>query len=174
MQAHHARVMAIYNQWMNEKLYNTCGQLTDEERKKDRGAFFKSIHGTLNHILLGDKIWMSRFKHTVYTVTGLDQELFQDFNDLRNERTRMDDEILSWAAALSDEELAGDVEYTSIVNPERRRYLMWVAVTHFFNHQTHHRGQLTVLLSQCGMDYGVTDLIWLREVQPENLSSLVQ
>ena len=166
MQAVQSRIMAAYNKWMNEKLYEVCAQLTDQERKKDRGAFFKSIHGTLNHLLLADGIWMSRFTGGNFSVQGLDQELYSDFQELCRERVKMDREIEEWAAGLNDEQLAGDLFYTSIVNPEKRRCAMWVAVTHFFNHQTHHRGQLTTLLSQCGKDYGVTDLIWLPGIQP--------
>ena len=166
MQVRQAQVMAAYNKWMNVKLYDVCAQLTDGERKKDRAAFFKSIHGTLNHLLLGDKIWMGRFKGRPFPVKGLDQELYSDFEALHRERDRMDGEIVDWAAGLTDEILAADLEYTSVVNPEKRCYVLWVAVTHFFNHQTHHRGQLTALLSQCGREYGVTDLIWLPGIQP--------
>ena len=162
-----ARMMAGYNQWMNEKLYKVCSQLTDEERKRERGAFFNSIHGTLNHIILGDKIWMGRFRNIPFKVASLDEELFSDFEELHGERVVMDREITAWTGELTDNDLETTLEYTSFVNPARRCYPMWIAVTHFFNHQTHHRGQLTTLLSQCNVDYGVTDLIWLPEAQPE-------
>lgn len=161
-------VLARYNRWMNERLYEACSVLSDEDRKKDRKAFFGSIHGTLNHLLLGDNIWMSRFENSSFTVENLDAELFSDFNELRNERIVLDTRIEKWAENLSDEVLAGELTYTSVVNPAPRTYRMWVTVTHFFNHQTHHRGQLTALLSQCELDYGTTDLIWLPEAMPEN------
>ena len=164
MHADQARTMAAYNRWMNEKLYTVCSELTDGERKADRGAFFSSVHGTLNHLLLGDKIWMGRFTANPFSVSSLDQELYSDFSELRSQRSITDDEIKSWALELNDEMLDGKLEFTSIVNPETRSYDMWVCVTHFFNHQTHHRGQLTALLSQAGKEYGVTDLIWLPEV----------
>jgi len=164
MHADQARTMAAYNRWMNEKLYSVCSELTDGERKADRGAFFSSVHGTLNHLLLGDKIWMGRFTANPFSVSSLDQELYSDFSELRSQRLITDDEIKSWALELTDEMLDGKLEFTSIVNPETRRYDMWVCVTHFFNHQTHHRGQLTALLSQAGKEYGVTDLIWLPKV----------
>ena len=163
MHAQHCRVMAAYNRWMNDKLYSACAELSDEDRKQDRGAFFKSIHGTLNHLLLGDRIWMGRFQGAAYAVQSLDEELYGDFQALRKARRQMDSDIEDWAGSLTDQRLAGELTYTSIVNPEPRRYPMWLAVTHFFNHQTHHRGQLTTLLAQCGVDYGVTDLIWLPE-----------
>jgi uncharacterized damage-inducible protein DinB len=153
--------MAAYNRWMNERLYRVCSEMTDAERKHDRRAFFRSLHGTLNHLLVGDKIWMARFTKTSVSVSSLDQELFSDFQELRNARAETDSEIERWAARITEEELGGILEYTSMVNPEPRRYPLWLAVTHFFNHQTHHRGQLTTLLSQFSKDYGVTDLIWL-------------
>ena len=159
MRAEQARVMAAYNRWMNERLYAICAQLTDEERKRDRQAFFRSIHGTLNHVLLGDKIWTGRFENRPFQVRSLDQELHQDFTALQRDREDTDRRIEAWAADLTDEALSGVLQYRTIVNPSLRSCPLWVAVTHFFNHQTHHRGQLTTLLSQCGKDCGVTDLI---------------
>lgn len=167
MRAAQARLMASYNRWMNERLYEICSQLPDMERKQDRNVFFGSIHGTLNHLLLGDKIWLGRFEGKPFAVAGLDQELYADFDELHKERISTDARIENWAAGLTDDVIAGELRYTSVVNPIPRTYDMWVTVTHFFNHQTHHRGQLTALLSQCGRDYGVTDLIWLPEIMPE-------
>jgi uncharacterized damage-inducible protein DinB len=149
---------------MNERLYATCAELTDDQRKMNSRAFFGSIHGTLNHLLLGDRIWMGRFTGRPVSVGRLDQELYAEFPELRSQRAITDDEIERWAGDLTDEDLAGKLEYTSVVNPQTRAYEMWVCVAHFFNHQTHHRGQLTTLLSQAGKDYGLTDLIWLPAV----------
>jgi uncharacterized damage-inducible protein DinB len=146
---------------MNDKLYDCCARLADEERRKDVGAFFKSIHGTLNHLLLGDRIWMGRFVAHPFSVTSLAQELYADFARLREERSRTDSEITSWAGKLDERHLAGELTYTTIVNPAERRQPLWFAVAHFFNHQTHHRGQLTTLLMQRGIDPGVTDLLWV-------------
>lgn len=168
MHAQQARDMARYNQWMNKRLYEICVTLPDAERRRDRGAFFKSIHGTLNHLLLADKVWLGRFFGEPFPVDGLDQELYADFDALRQAREETDCTILEWAESLSDDVLAGTLSYTSIVNPDTRNYEYWLAVTHFFNHQTHHRGQLTTLLNQCGLDCGVTDLIWLPEVVERN------
>ncbi|HEX7027904.1 MAG TPA: DinB family protein [Gammaproteobacteria bacterium] len=163
-----ARDMASYNEWMNRRLYSACAELSDEDRRKDRGAFFKSIHGTLNHLLLGDRIWLGRFTGIPFQADSLDQELYHDFTELRKERETTDREILQWAGTLTDQILAGTLRYTSMVNPAPRESEMWLAVAHFFNHQTHHRGQLTVMLSQCGKDYGVTDLMWLPQVVERN------
>lgn len=166
MLAKQAQTMAVYNRWMNDKIYAACAELSDEERKLDRKAYFGSIHGTLNHLLLSDRLWFGRFIGRPFKVERLDQELFADFAELRAERTLTDQDIEGWVQGLSDTQLAGKFRFTSIVNAAPRVYDMWVCVTHFFNHQTHHRGQLTALLSQCGKDYGVTDLIWLPEVLP--------
>lgn len=164
MRVRQARDLAAYNHWMNERLYAVCAELSDIERRQDRGVFFKSIHGTLNHLLLADKIWLGRFLGEPFHVDRLDQELYSDFEELRQAREETDDRIQRWAQGLTDDILAGTLRYTSVVNPAPRIYDMWLAVTHFFNHQTHHRGQLTAMLSQCGKDYGVTDIIWLPQV----------
>ena len=160
MRAFQARALSEYNRWMNARLYDSCAKLSDDERRVDRGAFFASIHGTLNHLLLGDRVWLGRFRGAPFQVRSLDQELYRDFAQLRNERAATDREIVEWAAELTDEALAGGFEFSSFVNPKARRCALWVTVTHLFNHQTHHRGQLTALLSQSGVDYGVTDFIW--------------
>ena len=166
MLARQVQTMAAYNRWMNDKLYAACAELSDEERKADRKAFFKSIHGTLNHILLADRVWFGRFIGRPVTVKSFDQELYADFGALRAERASTDQDIEGWAQGLRDEQLAGKLRFTSIVRPESREYDLWVLVAHFFNHQTHHRGQVTALLSQLGRDYGVTDLLWMPEVEP--------
>ena len=158
--------MARYNQWMNRKLYEVCAGLTDKERKRDVGAFFKSIHGSLNHILLADRVWMGRFTGRPFPVKSLDQELYGDFDELRAEREKEDEIILKWVGALTDEDLDRTLSYSSIANPQPRSHPLWFAVLHFFNHQTHHRGQVTTLLSQRGVDYGVTDLIWMLTSPP--------
>ena len=168
MIAAQAKDMASYNRWMNERVYEVCATVSDEERKQDRGAFFSSIHGTLNHLLVGDKLWLGRFIDDPFPLEGLDQELHIDFDALRRDRLATDEAIVQWAGSLTDTALRGDLEYMSIVNPAPRRYEMWLAVAHFFNHQTHHRGQLTTLLNQAGLDVGVTDLIWLPEVIERN------
>ncbi len=163
--ADYARTLAAYSRWMNERLYELSATVPDAERKRNAGAFFKSIHGTLNHLLLGDRIWLGRFFGEPFVVASLDQELYADFAQLRLERRATDNVIARWAASLSDADLALDLTYTSMVNPQLRRHPLWIGVTHFFNHQIHHRGQLTTLLSQRGIDPGVTDLIWLPELQ---------
>jgi len=157
-----ARALAGYNRWMNERLYEVCAGLPDAERRRDAGAFFGSIHGTLNHLLLADLIWLGRFEGEPYTgFETLADELHADFEALRRARAATDDRIDAFAARLDAAALAAELEFTSFVTPRERSFPLWVLVTHFFNHQTHHRGQLTTLLSQGGHDPGVTDLMWL-------------
>jgi uncharacterized damage-inducible protein DinB len=159
------RLMQRYNEWMNARLYDCCARLSDEDRKRDCGAFFKSIHGTLNHLLLADRIWLGRFTGVPFAAKSLDQELYSDFSRLRAERQNTDAEIAAWIGTLSEPDLAGELSYTSLTGPRPRRYPLWVALAHFYNHQTHHRGQLTTLLFQRGVDPEVTDLIWLPGLQ---------
>jgi uncharacterized damage-inducible protein DinB len=165
MTPENARVMARYNRWMNDKLYAVAGELTDEERKRDRGAFFKSIHRTLNHLLLADRVWLGRFTGVTLPdgdmgpggIRTLDQELFADFAELRRERAKTDDELDAYVATLTTEALAGNLRFLrrGVMN----EFPLWHAVAHVFNHQTHHRGQVTTLLMQAGHDPGSTDLI---------------
>jgi uncharacterized damage-inducible protein DinB len=155
-----ARLAADYNAWMNDKLYAVCATLADHDRKRDRGAFFRSIHGTLNHLLLADLVWMGRFDGAVFRPKSLDQELYASFEELRSHRVALDERIRRWTHGLRDAALESKLVFTSIVDKKQRSVTLWKVVLHFFNHQTHHRGQLTTLLHQAGVDYGVTDLLW--------------
>ena len=167
------RASARYNQWMNEKLFAQLAELSDGDRKRDQGAFFGSIHGTLNHILLADRAWMLRFTRgderyvslsgegKVIPIVSLDQVLYEDFDELREQRARTDAHILEWTDDLSTNELSGNIAYRA--SSGEYEHPMWWAVGHLFNHQTHHRGQVTTLLKQLGHDPGVTDLaVFLR------------
>jgi uncharacterized damage-inducible protein DinB len=154
-------VLARYNAWMNERLMEICRNIPDEERREDRGAFFRSIHGTCNHLLLADRLWLGRFKRRPYRIKSLDQELYDDFDELAAERSATDEEILEWAEDLDAEALERTIRYTAVADGAERSLPYGFAVLHFFNHQTHHRGQLTTLMKQAGWDPGVTDLLWL-------------
>jgi len=161
----YAKTLADYNRWMNDRIYAACGKLSDEQRKRDAGAFFKSIHGTLNHILLGDRLWLGRFTGVPFPFRSLDQELYAEFAELRAERSKTDEDIIAWVDSLSALEFEGQMSYMSSVNPQLRTYPFWLVVAHLFNHQAHHRGQVTTLLMQNGIDPGVTDLILAPGVQ---------
>lgn len=153
------RMMAGYNRWMNERLYDLCAALPDEERRRDRKAFFRSIHGTLNHLLLADRAWLGRFVGRPVVFPSLDHELYADFEELRRERAKTDAAIEAYAAALTEGQLAAELDYATQAG-KRFRHPLAPALVHLFNHQTHHRGQLTTLLSQLGVDPGPTDVIW--------------
>lgn len=156
---------ARYNRWMNRRLYAVCARLSDEARKSDMGAFFGSVHGTLNHLLLGDRLWMGRFTGEEVRFRSLDQKLYADFDTLRREREITDQAILQWIQGLGPHRLGGRIEYLSMVDGDKRAFMLRDAVLHLFHHQTHHRGQLTTLLSQMDIDFGETDLIWMPGVE---------
>jgi uncharacterized damage-inducible protein DinB len=157
----YCRLMARYNRWMNERQYALLRELPDAERKRDRGAFFGSMHGTLNHLLWGDRMWLGRFVGEPCVVSAFGADMYPQFDELARERERTDQSILDWAGNVTPEWLAGCLVYASRVDGRTRELPRAVAVMHFFNHGTHHRGQLTTLMRQAGRDPGVTDLPWL-------------
>lgn len=158
--AEYCQTMAAYNGWMNRKVYEAAAQLSDKERKADRGAFFRSIHCTLNHILWGDRVWLPRFNQKVYPVGGMGVDLYEEFAALLEARRAMDDEIMIWAAQLDNAQLVGTLTWFSGVAQRELSRPRWLCVTQMFNHQTHHRGQASTLIKQAGIDIGVTDLPW--------------
>ena len=154
----YCQLMARYNRWMNERLYATAAMLSDDERNRDRGAFFGSIHRTLNHILWGDRMWLGRFTGTPCTVAPYGADMYSDFAELAQERERTDTDILAWAGALKPDWLATTLEYRGSADGRLRELPAWIAAAQLFQHAVHHRGQLTTLLKQSGKDIGVTDL----------------
>lgn len=156
--ARYAIVMAQYNQWMNDQMYDLCELITDDQRKKNAGAFFRSIHGTLNHILHVDLLWMGRFIGRNLTNAVIGEDICADFEELTVFRKQLDRDIISWADELAPEWLEAPFTYTSAADGKFRTLPAWILVTQMFNHQTHHRGQLTTLLNQLGLDHGATDI----------------
>ena len=156
--AAHGQLMAQYNEWMNSRLYALCATLPAIELRKDRGAFFKSIYATLNHIAYGDLAFLSRFTGSPSVVPEPGVDLFGAFDLLRAQRAALDQRILAWSESLSSAWLAEPLTYTSKIDGKTRTIAKWVLVSHMFNHQTHHRGQVTTLLSQMGLDIGSTDI----------------
>jgi uncharacterized damage-inducible protein DinB len=116
----YAKTLADYNRWMNHRIYAACAKLSDEQRKRDAGAFFRSIHGTLIHILLGDRVWLGRFNGVPFLFRSLDQELYADFAELHAQRNKTDEDIIAWVNSLSDLAFEGQMSYTSVVNPQLR------------------------------------------------------
>jgi uncharacterized damage-inducible protein DinB len=169
MMKEHFELLARYNRWMNEKIYVAAGKLTHADLHADRGAYFGSVFGTLNHIHVADTLWLKRFaKHraafpslrymaSLPTPISLAQQLYPELDQLRRARIAMDDVIVDLAGEATDGDYANPLTYT---NTTGRTFTKRLAplMQHVFNHQTHHRGQITTLLSQSGIDFGVTDL----------------
>jgi len=155
--------MARYNCWQNENLYGAADGLSDEERRRERGAFFGSIHATLNHLLWADRMWMSRFAGLPKPPGGIAQSvsLHADWTELKRERAAWDETIISWADRLDPAWLAGDLTFYSRSAKAELTKPKALLVTHFFNHETHHRGQVHCMLTQAGVRPGDTDLMLL-------------
>jgi uncharacterized damage-inducible protein DinB len=167
------RFLASYNRWFNDRLYGACEKLPDEERRRDCGAFFRSIHGCLNHIFWADCLWLQRFASQGCEFRALSGELLQlpedavhgtviheHWEQLREARVGLDVAIEAWVREMPPDFLLSTMQYTNTKGVQRQ-HPAWQAMTHFFNHQTHHRGQVTTLLSQAGVDVGLTDIIAL-------------
>jgi len=165
-------LLAAYNADMNRKLYDAAARLPAQQLGADRGAFFGSLLGTMNHLVAGDTIWLTRFaRHpAAFTAlaelreapipTSLTQNYGDDLPTLQAHRTRLDGFITGLAAELTTAHLDTPLTYRSTRGVEYRKRFGSVLL-HFFNHQTHHRGQASTLLTQAGIDIGVTDLLLL-------------
>ncbi len=151
------KALAAYHAAMNRRFYKACEALSDEQLNQDAGLFFGSIMGTLNHMLLTDQVWLATFQQQKYPFESHDQILHSGFAELAAARRETDAAIGEWIETLTPEALADGFH-------DRLTFPLWLAVTHFFNHQTHHRGQLSAALSALGIDYGITDLPWIPEV----------
>src|SRR5260370_7793232 len=141
-------MLAAYNAWVNERLYDAAARIPDAEYRRDRGAFFGSLHGTLNHLLLGDRIWMHRFTGEGEEPKELDAILYDDFAELCAARRAEDVRIVDYVAGLSEKDLAGTIRYRSTRSPPDIEQLLAPPLLHFFNHQPHHRGQAHCLLTE--------------------------
>ena len=168
----HIALMARYNQWMNRKLYAAATTLSAAELALDRQAFFGSILGTLNHLALGDTVWLKRFalhpaRYTVLAALDavaapgdLKQLAFADLHELTARRAWLDQLIIEWTQTLREPDLDHRLHYHNMRGVAADKDFFSLLL-HFFNHQTHHRGQATTLLTQAGVDVGDTDLLAL-------------
>ena len=167
-------LLASYNASMNTRLYAAAATLPRDVLIADRGAFFGSVIGTLNHIVAGDTIWLRRFMShpsgftslqpmaVMAAPSGLAHLYSDDLHALREHRVRLDAIVTALAAEITDDDLAKPVSYTNSRGDFRKTF--GALLLHFFNHQTHHRGQASTLLSQLDVDIGVTDLLeWIPE-----------
>jgi len=167
----HFRLMATYNAWMNVKVYDAAERLTAEDLARNRGAFFGSILGTLNHIAAADLIWSGRLAtHPPFVgrfnldglpaPTSVNFIVSDDLSTLRPIRDRLDRMIIAFIGGVDERDLGGVFSYKRTDGTPHRKALSSV-LSHIFNHQTHHRGQVTTLLTQAGVDVGVTDILAL-------------
>jgi uncharacterized damage-inducible protein DinB len=164
------RLMAAYNSEMNRRLYAAADRLLPEQRVADRGAFFGSVQGTLSHLLWGDRTWMHRFDGWEKPEGGIrtSPALYPDWAALKAARAEADAGIARWAAQVDPAWLGGTLSWFSAAMDRDITRPNWILVTHFFNHQTHHRGQVHALLTGFGEKTGDTDLPFI--LDPDILS----
>ncbi len=155
----HFRMLADYNRWANARVYDAAAQLSDGEFHEDRGAFFGSLHGTLNHLLVTDRLWMHRFTGNGDPPAALGVVLHEDLAGLRTAREAEDRRIADWMETLDETALAGDITYTSVLRPGAVTHPLHLAVAHMFNHHAHHRGQCHTILTSMGKPSLVLDLL---------------
>jgi uncharacterized damage-inducible protein DinB len=160
----HFAMFAGYNAWANRRLYDAAATLKDAQYREDRGAFFKSVHGTLNHLLATDRIWMQRFTGQGDAPDRLDAILFDAFADLRQARDAEDARILHYVDGLDDGQLAGVIHYRRVSTPEPQVQALAPALSHLFNHQTHHRGQAHTLLTNLTGKAPELDLLYYQRL----------
>jgi uncharacterized damage-inducible protein DinB len=143
----HFTMLAHYNAWANRRLYDAAAALPEAQYREDRGVFFKSVHGTLNHLLVTDRIWMRRFTGAGDAPDRLDAILFDALDQLRLAREAEDARIVAYMDGLDSAALAGTIRYQRVSTPEPMEQALSPALAHFFNHQTHHRGQVHGVLT---------------------------
>ena len=161
----HVRLMARYNHWQNSSLYREAEALGDAVRREQRGAFFSSIHGTLSHLYWGDAIWLHRFAGTPKPAGGIKDSvnLFPEWDDLSAARQALDQSINDWAVRVEPDWLTKDMCWFSGAQGREVCKPHWLLVTHFFNHQTHHRGQVHAMVTAAGGQPDDTDLAFMPE-----------
>jgi uncharacterized damage-inducible protein DinB len=155
----HFVMMAAYNTWCNGRIYEAAQALSEEEYRADRGVFFRSMHGTLNHLLATDRIWMKRLTGGGEAPGSLDAIVAETLLELTVARQAEDARLETYVAQLSDEDLNGPLSYSSLSNPQPFTQPLWSVLAHVFNHQTHHRGQAHAVLTSLGKDGPSLDLV---------------
>ena len=155
----HFETLARYNRWANRRLYEVAAQLSDAQFRENRGAFFGSLRGTLNHILVADRVWLERIEGTGPKPSSLDEILYDDFAGLRAAREAEDERILRVVTATPAERFESALSYRSMAGTPHELPLAQI-LTHVFNHQTHHRGQAHTLLGQFGLATPVLDFVY--------------
>ena len=161
----HFMMFAAYNQWANGRIYDAALDLTDEEFNRPVGAFFGSLMGTLNHLLVADRIWMKRFTGEGDAPTALDAIVHRALGALRMAREVEDRRIIEWVGGLSEKALAGRFTYMTVTDMRTVSQRLAPALSHLFNHQTHHRGQAHTILTILGRPSVPLDLIYFQRTE---------
>jgi uncharacterized damage-inducible protein DinB len=161
----HFAMMAAYNAWANERVYDAAAELSDDEFNRDMGAFFRSMCGTLNHLLTADRIWLKRFTGEGDAPAKLDTILFPVFDSLRIARQAEDRRIIDWIDSLTNDDIAGRFTYVTVTDMRTVSQRLAPALSHFFNHQTHHRGQAHMILTALGKPSLGLDLIYFQRTE---------
>jgi uncharacterized damage-inducible protein DinB len=160
----HYRMFGRYNAWANGRLYDAAARLLTEQYRADRGAFFQSVHGTLNHLLVTDRVWMQRFTGEGEAPNRLDAILYESFDELRAAREAEDRRIVDFVDGLDEGRLAGTIKYRRVSSPEEFEQPRAPALAHWFNHQTHHRGQVHALLTGLVGEAPELDLLFFQRL----------
>ncbi|MBX3596007.1 MAG: damage-inducible protein DinB [Rhizobiaceae bacterium] len=161
----HFRMFAAYNQWANARIYEAAADLSEEEFERDVGAFFKSMMGTLNHLVAADRIWMKRFTGGGEAPNELDHITARNFEKLRSIREMEDRRIVEWIDSQSEKALTGRFTYMTVTDLRTISQRLAPALDHFFNHQTHHRGQAHTILTILGRPSIPLDLIYFQRTE---------
>jgi uncharacterized damage-inducible protein DinB len=157
--------LASYGQWANGRLFDAVAKLSDEAYRADRGAFFRSIHGTLNHLLMADLLWIGRIAPPAFVTTGYDMIVEDERDALRGRREAVDKRIFDSIGDLSEADFAKPLSWITMEG-EPRSVRLDKVLTHVFNHQTHHRGQVHNMLSQAGQAPPPLDFFWVMSDPP--------
>jgi uncharacterized damage-inducible protein DinB len=155
----HWQMFAAYNRWANALIFEHAARLSDEDYRADCGVFFKSVHGTLNHLLVADRIWMQRITGANASPMRLDAILYDAFQDLREARVAEDRLIIAFVEGLDEAALSRWFRYRAISAAVEFEQELASALAHWFNHQTHHRGQLHGLLTRLSGEAPVLDFL---------------
>jgi len=152
---------AKYNLWANNRIYNALKKMSDKDRKENRKAFFKSIHNTMNHILLADLLYRQRIEKKPITFTSLDEVIFEDFSELEFEHRKNDKWYIGFCCSLSPLDLEKDFPFEAVGLDEREHFSLsfGTCLTNLFQHQIHHRGQVHHMINHAGKNPPPVDIV---------------
>ena len=161
----HFQMFASYNRWANTQIHEAASALDEDELNRNTGAFFGSMIGTLNHVLVADRIWLKRFTGEGAAASKLDTILHPDLPSLRAARDAEDARIVAWIDSLGDKDFRGRFTYITVTDMRTVSQRLAPALAHFFNHQTHHRGQAHTILTSLGKPSLALDLIYFQRTE---------